>query len=182
MLYALVYYTALDNPEIAEFRKKYDPWCSHVKDHITLVFPVPATIGLDRMKEHVSTVLKNWSPFNIRINKLEKSWDHFLFLTLDEGRGKVIRLHNDLYRGILEPYRREDIQYVPHIGLGMFAKGDYDPLNPKKLPLNEELYSQALLEAYRLDVNCTRIVDKLFLVGVEDDLSACKDLCEMPLA
>jgi hypothetical protein len=96
--------------------------------------------------EHVETVLKNWAPFPIRIGGFMKSWDHWMFLLLKEGNKEAIALHDELYTGILSPYLRRDIEYIPHIGIGLFVRegAGYNILDPKKVDFNAKLYSQAL--------------------------------------
>jgi 2'-5' RNA ligase len=181
MLYALVYYTKLENQGVRDFRDKYDPWCKHVKDHLTLIFPAPASVGLGNLKEHINLVVKDWHPFEIHIANLEKSWDHFLLLTLSEGNTNVVKLHQQLYTGILEPYRRKDLKFIPHIGLGFFGSGDYDPLKPERVKLDEEVFNKAMLEAQHLAIDCFRTVDKLTLLELSEDLSGCRDIDEFTI-
>jgi hypothetical protein len=44
MLYALVHYPTVDVGSINQLRKKYDPQIDLIEPHLTLVFPVPASI------------------------------------------------------------------------------------------------------------------------------------------
>lgn len=181
MLYALVYYTNLEDHGVREFRKKYDPWCNLIKDHLTFIFPVPASVGLGNLRDHIELVLSKWEPFEIHISKLEKSWDHFLFLTLEEGNADVIRLHDKFYSGFLEQYDRKDIKFIPHIGLGLFARGNYDPLAPERLQLDEDVFNKAMLEAQRLGIDCYRTVDKLSLLELKSDLTGCRNIEEFSI-
>jgi 2'-5' RNA ligase len=181
MLYALVYYTNLEDQGVREFRKKYDPWCNLIRDHLTFIFPVSASVGLGNLKDHIEQILSRWEPFEIHISQLEKSWDHFLFLTLEDGNSNVIRLHDELYSGIMSQYERKDHKFIPHIGLGLFAKGDYNPLDPEKLQLDDEEFNKAMLEAQHLGINCYRTVDKLSLLELNSDLSGCRNIDEFPI-
>lgn len=96
-----------------------------------------------------------------------------MFLILAEGNEDVIRLHQELYAGILAPYYRPDIEFIPHLGLGLFARQDanYDIRNPQQLSLDAEKYSQALEEAQQLGLDYACVVDRLHLVKISDDLS-----------
>lgn len=181
MLYALIFYTELEKEGILTFRKKYDPWWDLIQDHLTLIFPVPGSIGLEKITRHIETVLEGWDPFKIRLSRLEKSWDHFLFLTLDYGNSNVIRLHDELYSGILGPFENKEIKFIPHIGIGHFSIGEYDPLNPERLKLDEETFNKAMMEAQNLCIDCVRKVDKLTLVELDENLSGCRDINQFQL-
>jgi hypothetical protein len=50
------------------------------------------------------------------------SWDNYLFLLVQEGKTAVIRLHAELYAGVLAKYRQGDLSFVPHVTLGSFAE------------------------------------------------------------
>ncbi len=56
----------------------------------------------------------------MHLKGLQKSWDEHLFLVLEGGEAEVIRLHDDVYTGLLSEYRSEGIPYVPHVTLGVF--------------------------------------------------------------
>jgi hypothetical protein len=60
---------------------------------------------------------------------------------------------------------RRDIEYIPHIGIGLFVRKDagYNVLDPKKADFDAKLYSQALEEAESLKIGCFDTVDRLFL-------------------
>ncbi len=158
MAYALVHYLAIDTERINELRHKYDPQVDLIAPHVTLVFPVPTSIGEANLVAHIGNVLGNWRQFPIHLQGLEQSGDNCLFLRLQAGNTEVIRLHDELYTGMLAPYLRQDIPYVPHVTLGSFAD-------------TAELCSQALSEAERslLDYRCA--VDRLHLVRINDDRS-----------
>ena len=64
-------------------------------------------------------------------------------------------LHAQIYTGVLADLRRNDLAYVPHITLGMFAN-------------NKSEFPQALDEAERLDMNYSCLVDRLHLLKIND--------------
>lgn len=137
---------------------------------------MPERIGEKKLVRHIESVLCGWEQFSIHLQGLHKSWDHWLFLILQEGNAEVTRLHDELYTGVLAQYRREDIGFVPHLGLGFFAKqgAAYDASDPQRVPLDADRYSRALKEAKRLDLDYRCLLDKLHLVKIEDDLSQIK--------
>jgi hypothetical protein len=169
MYYALLYYPKLDKKteeDIGSFRRKYNPFAGSLKPHIPFVFPVPCgDIEETKLTEHIETVLKNWKPFQIHIEGFTKSWAHWLLLLLKEGNEEAIVLHDELYTGMLSPYLRKDIEYIPHIGIGLFVRKDagYNVLDPKKVDFDAKLYSQALKEAKSLNISSFDTVDRLFL-------------------
>jgi len=172
MYYSLVYYPNFDGKteeDIAAFRRKYDSFVDSWKLHMPFIFPVPCSeIEEAKLTEHVETVLRNWKPFPIQIGGFTKSWDHWLLLLLKEGNEEAIALHDELYTGILSPYLRRDIEYIPHIGIGLFVRKNagYNALDPKKVDFDAKLYSQALKEAKSLKIGNLNTVDRLILSKV----------------
>lgn len=183
MYYGLVYFPNIDSSHIDQFRIIFDPTYDLIEPHITILFPVPDTVGIESLVEHIKHVLENWVPFHIHIHGFHKSWDHWLFLTLEEGRDNVLRLNREIYTGILAPYRRDDIEYVPHIGLGLFVKdgADYNLKNPQKLEFDEVKYEIALKEAKALGLDYKCTFDTLHLVSITDDFSNVERGIEFPL-
>jgi len=169
MYFVLLYYPRFlgkTGEDIEDFRRKYDLFADSWKPHMPFIFPVPCDgIEEERFTEHVETVLKRWKPFPIHIGGFTKSWDHWLLLLLGEGNEKAIALHDELYTGILAPYLRRDIEYIPHIGIGLFVRKDagYTALNPKIIDFDAKLYSQALKEAESLKIDSFDTVDRLVL-------------------
>jgi 2'-5' RNA ligase len=169
-----MYYALVHNPEFDErtkgnieaFRRKYDSFVDYWEPHMPFMFPVPCSeVEETKLIEHIERVLKKWKPFPIRIGGFAKSWDHWLLLLLKEGNEEVIALHDELYTGILSPYLRKDLEFVPHIGLALFARKDagYDALDPTVVDFDEKLYRQALAEAESLKMDSSESIDRLFL-------------------
>jgi hypothetical protein len=169
MHYSLVHYPKFDRKteeNIEAFRRKFDPFVDSWEPHVPFIFPVPCNeIEEGKITEHVETVLKNWKPFPIRIGGFSKAWDHWLFLLLKEGNEKAIALHDELYTDILSPYLRRDIEYILHIGIGLFVRkgAGYNALDPKIVDFDAKLYSQALEEAESLKIDSFDTVDRLIL-------------------
>jgi 2'-5' RNA ligase len=165
--FVVLYDPSLPEEPIASFRKRYDRY-ARIPIHVALVFPVPASLGRASLRRHVRAVASAQEPFRIRLKGLERSWDHWLFLILEEGNREMIAFHDALYTGILAPYPRGDIDYVPHVGLGFFGRTDdepYDPLEPRRLPLDRSTYLKALRAARSFDLDFERTVSSVNLVG-----------------
>lgn len=183
MFYALVYYPQIDHQGFQAFRRKYEPYSALLPEHLPVVFPVPESIGYKNLVDHIEKVLEKWTLFDIHISGHTKTWDHWLMLLLQEGNKKTIRLHDDLYTELLAPHLREDLHYLPHIGLGHFSKEAYDFNNPTaELELDKASYEQALSEVQALNLDFWRTVDTLTLVKVNKDFTKCWNIMEFKMS
>lgn len=169
MIYALIYYPEVDTRGIDQLREKYDPQAVWIGPHITLMFPVPESVGEDNLVNHLKEALSRWRPFPIHLRGLEKSWDDYLFLLVQEGGENVARLHDTIYTGVLAGHRNQDVAFIPHLTLGVFSK-------------DAGAYARALEEARRLDLDYRCVVDKLHLVKVNDERSRIVWSREFPLS
>ena len=174
MYYGLVHFPDIDTIDIQCLRQKYDPTARLIAPHITVMFPIPHRVGKNRMTRHIRHILGQWKPFPIRIRGLQKSWDHWLFLTLHEGKDRVIALYEEMYTGILYEYKRTDIPYIPHLSLGLFVEegSNYNLKNPKSLECDEIRCHKARKEAEALNLDYRCIVDTFHLVRIADDFSS----------
>jgi 2'-5' RNA ligase len=156
MIYALVHYPSIDTRRIQLLRKKYDPQFDLIGPHLTLMFPVPESVGEDNLVLHLSSVLSDRRPFPVHLRGFQKSWDGYLFLMVQEGGADMTGLHGKIYTGVLADYGKEDAPFVPHLTLGAFAG-------------NEHEYAVALEEAKRLDLDYRCVLDKVHLVKINDE-------------
>lgn len=179
MLHAVVYYPHLRSRGLNEFRRKYDPFAELLPEHLTLVFPIP--LALSTMRDHVRAVATKTDPFVIEIGGLERTWDHWLFLGLRKGHGQVVALHDRLYSGPLREYLRTDLTFEPHIGIGFFGKGPYDPLDPEPVALDAEAFERARREAAELDIEAGRTVASLTIVRLDTEQNTLENVAEQPL-
>lgn len=140
-----------ENMEIIdEVRTKYDPLANHVRPHITLVFPFDSDIETRQLKEHVSSVLLGYKPFEVVLNGITptRSFGRYLFLNIQHGSDKIIELHKLLYTGILQEHfpawLKGDI-FLPHMTVGNF-----DSEETFKLAINE---TNNITNTFRATVN-----------------------------
>ena len=157
-MYALVYYLAGEIEQINQLRRKYDPQVDLIAPHITLVFPLPESIGETYLISHIENILCQQKPFPLHLHGLQKSWDDYLFLLLQEGKEEVIHLHHQLYTGVLAKYHKQEIEYLPHVTLGVFTE-------------NKNKYAQAYQEAEDLKLDLRCLLDRLHLVKLNDEWS-----------
>jgi 2'-5' RNA ligase len=156
LIFAAVHYPHLDSQRINQLRRRYDPQVDLIEPHITLMFPVPESIGETNLVNHLESVLRGRQPFPIHLQGLQRSFDDYLFLMIQEGKADIIGLHNEIYTGVLANYRKGEIPYLPHLTLGVFAN-------------NAGEYSEALEAAKRLDLNYRSVLDKIHLLRINDD-------------
>src|SRR5919202_3129427 len=156
MFYALIHYPSIPAEPINQLRQKYDPHWNVIGPHITVLFAVPASVGEDQLVHHIQDVLRNRYAFSIRLHGLARSWDDYLFLLIQEGRVDLIGLYDALYTGLLADYRRQDLQFTPHVTLGRFT------LQPDK-------YQQAFNDANQLSLDYECVVDRLHLVKIHEE-------------
>jgi 2'-5' RNA ligase len=83
--------------------------------------------------------------------------DNSLFLLVQEGNSEIIRLHDELYTGVLAEFHRDDLPFVPHITLGSFGE--------------EEHCRHALHEAEQLGFEYMSLLDRVHLVKVNAERS-----------
>jgi len=109
---------------------------------------------------------------------LEKAWDNWLFLLIKDGKDQIISLHDQLYTGPLQQFLRSDIEFIPHLSLGLFnaPEKDYDMKDPAAIPIDKKLYDTAFKEAKKLNFDYRLSVNKLFLVELDEEFSKLSDL------
>lgn len=123
-LYTLCYpkLTSEDRRFIDEYRNEYDiPFRDVVAPHFTMVFGC-AEVSESVYREHVHGVAQSQGVIRFTCRYAMPANDdsnnnYYVFLVPDEGYSELSKLHDQLYRGVLAPYLRLDIPYVPHIGI-----------------------------------------------------------------
>ena len=82
------------------------------------------------------------------------------------------RTGREMLRQVLDKYRRDDIDFVPHVGLGLFVKegARYDWAHPREADLDQERYDGALQQAKTLPLGSTYLVERLHLVKIPDEV------------
>jgi len=156
MIYALVNYPCIYTERINQFRRKHDPQFELIEPHITLMFPVQESVGEEKLVFHLASVLRNWHSFPIHLQGCQISSDDHLFLLIQDGKIDTIRLHDEIYTGILADYWRKDIPFIPHLTLGVVNRNSTDR-------------NQVLREAEELSIDYYCHLSKLHLVKVNDD-------------
>lgn len=159
---------------IAHIRNLYDPSAVFAASHITVLFPVPGEVGEDRLSDHIQSVLVDRSAFEIQLGGFQKSHDHWLFLTLSAGEEQIKDMYRSLNSGILADYRRSDIEFIPHLGLGLFIRKGvaYNWDDPRATDFDHEQFEAAMSLAKKLPLPISIRVDSLILTELPDEILA----------
>ena len=171
MYLILLYYPDVGVDTLDALRMKYDPMVHFIRPHVPVVFPVPESDWSTAVFEHVTTIVGRRRPFAIRLHGFEKSPDHWLFLKLEAGESDFVQLFEAMYTGPLARFRRGDVEFVPHVGLGLFVKKSarYDmSATPQAADLDEKRYGEALREAEAMQIDLRCDVSRLDLVEIGD--------------
>ncbi len=170
MYYFLCHFPKIEYSQINEIRDKFDANRKFIDPHIAVVFPVDSAIGEENLISHISSVVLNISPFPITISGLEKSWDYYLYLTVQEGKENIISLHDKLYTGILEKFWFKSVPFTPHITLGFFAnrQAKFDKSDLDSIEVKQSSFDEAITLATKHNFNYSSTVDNLHLIKRED--------------
>ena len=111
----------VDRRWIESIRERHDPQASQIAPHFTLVFPV--TVAAEPVMDEASRFLMEGRPIPFVLRRAEAVADRIgegchLFLVPEEGREEIAALHDQLYEGVLRPYLRDDMPFLPHITVG----------------------------------------------------------------
>ncbi len=109
---------------IESLRVKYDQANYNiVRPHFTLVFPAEG-IAENDLIDHVEACVRTVPPIPFVLRSASTIYDQFedrwlVFLIPDEGNGRLSKLHDNLYTGILADKWLMKIPYIPHVTVAM---------------------------------------------------------------
>jgi 2'-5' RNA ligase len=181
--YAVVHRLAGDTSALEQLRTEYDPTAGLIEPHITLVFPFPTDAVADReLVDHLSSVTQLVPPVETRFSSLELSWDQWVFLTPDLGREQLVHLHDRLYGGVLHPFLRTDLPFVPHVSVGYVGARDEPNLSdPTGTRLDEVRYASVWERARRAGLDYTITVTLIELIMVDPTFTSTRPVRSFPL-
>lgn len=104
---------------IQKIREDYDELASLVAPHITLVFPFNDEIGTPALSLKIKEAIKDISPFKVVFNGISLSDDNYIFLNCTIGNDTIKKLHDIIYSDVLPTHYNKNIEYIPHITLGI---------------------------------------------------------------
>jgi 2'-5' RNA ligase len=173
MYYYLAHIPKLDPTDIDKVRSQFDPNFQFVPPHIAVVFPVDSAIGKDNLIRHIDDVLNTKESFEYSLRGLTKSWDHYLYLEVDNGRSQFVNLRDQLYTGILVPYLFKVAGFNPHITLGFFAdrQANFDMSDINSVVFDQSKYDLAIAEATKQNFNYNLECSEFTLISRVDKSS-----------
>ncbi len=129
MAICVVSYPTLSSEDfdwIQSIRRQHDHlFFDVVAPHFTIVFPtddVEESILIEHVTQNLCTVTA--FDFVCRcaiLGDLSYMEHAHIFLVPDEGFSNLVRLHDQLYTGVLKTQLRLDLPYIPHIGVASIA-------------------------------------------------------------
>ena len=172
MHYALVFYPTVDRVLIDDIRRRHDPTVDVIEPHVTVLFPVPDRIGEEDLVAHIDGALRGHTPFEVRLGGFHRSPDHWLLLILQKGNRAAKKLYSALYTGLLAEFRRDDLEFIPHLGLGLFLKkgATYNWNEPRTSDIDLESCQTVQREVEARGAGWNSVVDTLHLVGIPDEV------------
>lgn len=145
---------------IDKVRERFDPLATHVRPHITLVFPFSSSIESSELKNHLNNALSSIKSFRIVLKNITpiRSFGNYLFLNIDNGKDEIVEIHKRLYTGILESYFPEWLKsggYYPHMTVGKIE--------------SEEEYNAAIEETKEIVDVFVTIVNKVSVEIIDEN-------------
>ena len=116
---AIVWFPPLpaDN-KIESFRALHDPLATKIPAHVTLVFPFPTNLTPTQVASHIKRIVGNWPRLPVSFRDIESLQNEFTILMVRDKSEAVVALHDKLYSGVLKPFLRAELEYLPHMTLG----------------------------------------------------------------
>lgn len=108
-----------DHRWVESVRQRHDPQADRIRAHFTMVFPCDADV--DEALANVSAAGSSSAPIPFTILRTEAVRNAIgggasVFLVPDEHAcGRLITLHDRLYRGVLNSHLRHDVTFEPHV-------------------------------------------------------------------
>jgi 2'-5' RNA ligase len=151
---------AKDMAPIEDIRRRFDPHAGRVPAHVTLVFPFEDDAADARLARHVKEAATGLAPFDLVLEGVTCSSDHFLFLMVTQGAEESRDLHDRLYTGFLRPLL-SDRAFTPHVTLGRFLTADecaevMHLIEPMNLQVRTKAESLTIYDSTHLPYRVTR--------------------------
>ena len=106
---------------IREAYDKHNPIASHVRPHLTLLFPSETGLRPVEIYAHFENVASETVRFSVGFNGVKlRPQDLLAYLDISEGADRLRLLNRKLYSGELEELLDVDRPFYPHLTLGRF--------------------------------------------------------------
>ncbi|HSW78045.1 MAG TPA: 2'-5' RNA ligase family protein [Candidatus Chromulinivoraceae bacterium] len=158
MAYLVIAYPELQQSDfdwIQTYRRQNDRQFSLVEPHFSIVFAV-SDLDKDSFLNEVKQKIGDITAFDVdlkvaTINKDNSGNYYHEFLVPDTGYSDIVKLHDKLYSGLLAPYLRFDVDFIPHISIGdsedaQISKKRVDELNAQGVSIHGRIGSVDVIE------------------------------------
>lgn len=137
----ILIFPKFDNMNIINnIRNKYDRLANLVAPHITLAFPFKDKISNEELINQLSSLLENYSPFEVTFKGVSLTNDNYILLNCVKGSNKLLKLHNEIYEKLIPTHFKKYIPYTPHITLGQANNlDDFKNFNEEFITLIDEV-------------------------------------------
>ena len=137
----ILIFPKFDNMDVINnIRKKYDRLANLVAPHITLAFPFKDEISNEELINQLSSLLENYSPFEVTFKGVSLTNDNYILLNCIKGYKKILKLHNEIYKKLIPTHFKKSIPYIPHITLGQADNlNDFKNFNEEFATLIDEI-------------------------------------------
>jgi len=106
---------------ISQVYNKYNPISSHVRPHLTLLFPSETGLRPGEIYAHLEKIASETVRFNVGFNGVKlRPKDLLAYLDISEGAKRLCFLNRKLYSGEFEELLDFDRPFYPHLTLGHF--------------------------------------------------------------
>ncbi len=105
--------------DVEAFRAGHDPTARTVAAHVTLVFPFASALSSVQVAAHVRRIASRWPVLPAEFAGSDAFEARFVYLRMTRGRQALAELHDQLYRGVLAPFLRQDFRYELHLTIGV---------------------------------------------------------------
>ncbi|MDI6666816.1 2'-5' RNA ligase family protein [Leuconostoc falkenbergense] len=113
-------FNSVDQATIQSIRQKNDSLYTHIRPHVSLVFPFKSNASDTIICDAVQSVVKQFELFTLTLNRVEGDTDNgYVWLSVAQGADIIKMIHDKLYElENFKPFYRCDIPYQPHVTIG----------------------------------------------------------------
>jgi len=158
MAYLVIAYPELQQSDfdwVQDYRRENDKQFDIVNPHFTVVFAVH-DLDKDNFVREARRIADGVEAFNFDLNVATVNQDnsgryYHEFLVPDAGYSNIVKLHDKLYSGLLAPFLRLDVDFIPHISIGdsetaQVSKQRVDELNSQGISIHGRISSLDVIE------------------------------------
>ncbi|WP_125606397.1 2'-5' RNA ligase family protein [Lapidilactobacillus bayanensis] len=121
MFRSILLFPSFENQfEIDQIRAQYDSLATHIRPHISLVFPFESSCPDVLIIDAVKRIATQFGSFAIQLSNVGGAPEAgYVWLEVANGSAIITALHDALYQQLeFSRYLRADLAYIPHVTIG----------------------------------------------------------------